>query len=190
MFAGFVMVVQFFATVRGESPVSVGVHSLFWTAMPMIVSPYAARFGRDKGAVRVATLGMALIAAGMLSLALIVSPEASLLALAPAMVAIGTGVGLVLPNVVAAALAVVPAGDMGKASAILNTSRQLGAVAGVAVGVAVFQAQGGLGAAATANGIRATLLVAAGAAGAGTLGALAARQRSQAEVAVAEAATA
>jgi MFS family permease len=190
MFSGFVMVVQFFATVRGESPVSVGIHSLFWTAGPMIVSSYAAGLGRAKGAVRVAALGLTLVAAGMLSLAVIVSPDAGVLALAPALVAIGVGIGLVLPNVVAAALAVVPAADMGKASAVVNTSRQLGAVAGVAVGVAVFQAQGGVGAAATTNGIRAALLVSAGAAGVGALSALAARQRQVAPAAVAEAATA
>jgi len=54
----------------------------------------------------------------------------------------------------------------------------------------VFQAQGGLGAAATTDGIRATLLVAAGAAGAGALSALASRRRKVAEVAVVEAANA
>src|SRR5262249_24900897 len=74
MFSGFVMIVQFFADVRGEGPISVGLHSLFWTAMPMIVSPYGARFGRARGPVPVATVGMGLIAVGMLSLALIVDP--------------------------------------------------------------------------------------------------------------------
>src|SRR3954471_17411406 len=34
MFSVFFMVVQFFASVRGEAPVEVGVHSLFWTAGP------------------------------------------------------------------------------------------------------------------------------------------------------------
>jgi EmrB/QacA subfamily drug resistance transporter len=180
MFSGFVMVVQFFASVRGETPVEVGVHSLFWTAGPMIVSPYAARFGRARGAVPVATLGMALIGIGMLSLALVVDPSAGVWTLAPALVAIGVGIGLVLPNIVAAALAAVPEGDVGKASGVLNTARQVGAVVGVAVGVAVFQAAGGDGIRATADGIRTTLLLAAASAGAGAVAVSVARRRAAA----------
>jgi EmrB/QacA subfamily drug resistance transporter len=181
MFAGFVMVVQFFASVRGEAPIEVGVHSLFWTAGPMIVSPYAARWGRSRGALPVATLGMALIGLGMLSLALVVHPSAGALTLAPALVAVGVGIGLVLPNIVSIALAAVPEADMGKASGVLNTARQAGAVVGVTVGIAVFQAAGGAGASATTDGIRAALLVAAASAGAGTLAvALGARRRAEA----------
>jgi EmrB/QacA subfamily drug resistance transporter len=180
MFSGFVMVVQFFADVRGESPVQVGVHSLFWTAGPMIVSPWAARLGRVRGAVPVAVLGMSLVAIGMLSLALVVDPSAGVLTLAPALVAIGAGIGLVLPNIVAAALAAVPEGDVGKASGILNTARQVGAVVGVAVGIAIFQAAGGLGARAMTDGIRATLLLSAASAGAGALAVSVARRRAAA----------
>jgi MFS family permease len=177
MFSGFVMVVQFFASVRGESPIDVGVHTLFWTAGPMIVSPYGARFGRARGAVSVATLGLALIGIGMLSLALVVDPSATVWELAPALVAIGVGIGLVLPNIVAVALAAVPEGDVGKASGVLNTARQVGAVVGVAVGVAVFQTAGGNGAQAMTDGIRTTLLLSAASAGAGALAVTLARRR-------------
>ena len=177
MFSGFVMVVQFFAGVRGEGPVEVGVHSLFWTAGPMIVSPVGARLGRANGAVRVAALGLALIALGMLSLALLVDPSATVLTLAPALVAIGVGIGLVLPNIVATALAAVPAADVGKASGVLNTARQVGAVVGVAVGIAVFQAAGGAGAQALTDGIRTTLLVSAASAAVGALAVSAGRRR-------------
>ena len=187
MFSGFVMVVQFFSSVRGEGPVEVGVHSLFWTAGPMIVSPWAARLGRARGAVRVATLGMALIGIGMLSLAILVEPSATVWTLAPALVAIGTGIGLVLPNIVASALAAVPEADVGKASGLLNTARQVGALVGVAVGVAVFQAAGGAGAHAMADGIRTTLLVSAASAGVGALAISGARRRAES---VAELATA
>jgi MFS family permease len=187
MFSGFVMVVQFFAGVRGEEPVEVGLHSLFWTAMPMLVSPWGARLGRTRGASQVATLGMGLITVGMLSLALIVEPSASVLTLAPALIATGTGIGLVLPNVVASALAAVPEQDVGKASAVLNTARQIGAVGGVAIGVAVFQAAGGAGAQHTADGIRAALLVSASSAFTGVVIATLARRRAGAEVAIATA---
>jgi hypothetical protein len=59
------------------------------------------------------------------------------------MVAIGVGIGLVIPNIAAAALAAVPPADIGKASGILSTSRQVGSVAGVSVGLAIFQATPG-----------------------------------------------
>jgi EmrB/QacA subfamily drug resistance transporter len=177
MFSGFVMVVQFFAGVRGESPIEVGVHSLFWTAGPMIVSPWAARWGRTRGPATIAARGMALIAVGMLSLAVVVAPDAGVLTLAPALTAIGIGIGMVLPNIVAIALAAVPADDVGKASGVLNTARQVGAVVGVAVGVAVFQAAGGMGAEQLANGIRTTLMVSAGSAALGALATSVTRRR-------------
>ncbi|MEA2423661.1 MAG: hypothetical protein QOH13_71 [Thermoleophilaceae bacterium] len=177
MFSAFVMVVQFFATVLGESPVSVGVHSLFWTAAPMVVSPYAARLGRTRGPVRIAIGGMALVSLGLLTMALAIGPDAGALALAPGLLATGIGIGLVLPNVVAAALAVVPEADIGKASGVLNTARQVGAVVGVAVGVAIFQAAGGIGASALSDGIRTALLVSALAAASGSVAAMAGVRR-------------
>jgi EmrB/QacA subfamily drug resistance transporter len=180
MFSGFFMVVQFFASVRGEAPVEVGVHSLFWTAGPMIVSPWGARLGRAKGAGPVATLGLGLIAIGMLSLALVVEPSATVWTVAPALLAIGVGIGLVLPNIVATALGAVPEGDVGKASGVVNTARQVGAVVGVAVGVAVFEAAGGAGASATTDGIRTTLLLSAASAGVGAFAVSLARRRAAA----------
>ena len=187
MFAGFVMVVQFFASVRGEEPILVGIHSLFWTAGPALTSQYAARLGRARGPSQVATLGMALIGIGMFSLALLVEPSAGALTLAPALVAVGIGIGLVLPNIVGIALSAVPEGDVGKASGVLNTARQVGAVVGVAVGIAVFQAAGGTGTAAMTDGIRSALLVAAASAGVATLAIAAAHRRTQAAAAMAPA---
>jgi EmrB/QacA subfamily drug resistance transporter len=181
MFSGFVMIVQFFASVLHESPVSVGLHSLFWTAAPMVVSPWAARLGRRHGPIRVATGGLVLFGIGLLTVALMVAPGINPLLLAPGLLATGTGIGLVLPNVVAAALAVIPEVDIGKASGVLNTARQVGAVVGVAVGVAVFQAAGGAGASELSDGIRTALLVSASAAGAGALAARASRPRVAAE---------
>ena len=91
--------------------------------------------------------------------------------LAPAMVAIGVGIGLVIPNIAAAALAAVPPADIGKASGILSTSRQVGSVAGVSVGLAIFQATSGAGAAGVSDGVSAALTVAAVAALAGAVAA-------------------
>jgi MFS transporter, DHA2 family, methylenomycin A resistance protein len=83
------------------------------------------------------------------------------------------------------ALAAVPEQDVGKASGVLNTARQVGAVVGVAVGVAIFQGVGGPGAAQMTEGIRATLLVsAAAAANGGAAAMLSRRERRTAGAAV------
>ena len=169
MFSGFVMVVQFFATVRGEAPLTVGLHTLFWTAMPMLISPSGAELGRRYGAVPVAAAGLLLSSGGLLGLALSADAAATALTLAPWLLATGTGIGLVLPTIVSAGLASVPDADLGRASGVLNTARQVGAVAGVAVGVAVLQAAGGPGADAAAHGVRMALLVSASAAVAGAV---------------------
>jgi hypothetical protein len=112
-----------------------------------------------------------LVAIGMLALALIESPATTAFDLAPAMVAIGVGIGLVIPNIAAAALGAVPAADIGKASGILSTSRQVGSVAGVSVGLAIYQAAAGAGAEGVASGVSVVLFAAAAAAAAGALAA-------------------
>ena len=145
MFAGFLMLIQFLSRARGEGPLSVGLHTLWWTAMPMVVAPYAGRLGRRVAPAAIAAGGLLLVATGMLTLALLATPGVTLAELAPAMVAIGVGIGLVIPNIAAAALAAVPPADIGKASGILSTSRQVGSVAGVSVGLAIFQATSGAG---------------------------------------------
>jgi EmrB/QacA subfamily drug resistance transporter len=171
MFAGFLMLIQFFAHARGEGSLTIGLHTLFWTAMPMFVAPYAGRLGRRIAPATVAAAGLAGVAAGMLVLGLIAGPGVSVLEMAPAMVAIGVGIGFVIPNIAAAALAAVPAGDIGKASGILSTSRQVGSVAGVSVGLAIYQATAGAGEAGVATGVSTVLFVAAAIASIGALAA-------------------
>jgi EmrB/QacA subfamily drug resistance transporter len=171
MFAGFLMLIQFFTHARGEGSLTVGLHTLFWTAMPMLVAPYAGRFGKRVAPATVASAGLLLVAAGMLALALIATPDVTLLELAPAMVAIGVGIGLFIPNIAAAALGAVPPGDIGKASGILSTSRQVGSVAGVSVGLAIYQASAGAGAAGVASGVSVVLFIAAALAATGALAA-------------------
>jgi EmrB/QacA subfamily drug resistance transporter len=171
MFAGFLMLIQFLSHARGEGPLAVGLHTLWWTAMPMVVAPYAGRLGRRVAPAAIAAGGLLLVSAGMLALALLAAPGATLAELAPAMVAIGVGIGLVIPNIAAAALAAVPPADIGKASGILSTSRQVGSVAGVSVGLAIYQAASGAGAAGVSSGVSTALVAAAVSALAGALAA-------------------
>jgi len=75
----------------------------------------------------------------------------------------GVGISMALPSVTAAGLNAVPPGLIGKAAGTLNTLQQFGAVVGIAVVTAVFNATGSLaGPAAVTHGYRAALAVAAG----------------------------
>lgn len=169
MFAGFLMVIQYLAHVRGEGPLSSGAHTLFWTAVPMVVSPLAARLGRRVAPLALVGTGLALTSAGLALVAFAATASASPLAIAPGLVAVGLGIGFVLPNIAATALTAVAAGEIGKASGVVNTSRQLGAVFGVAVSVALLQSastNGGL--AGVTAGVHAGLVAAVVAASVGT----------------------
>src|SRR5919201_5087623 len=63
MFGTFLMVIQFLAEVRGESPVMSGVWTLPWTVMPLVLSPLGGRLGQRFGAALPAAGGLALAGA-------------------------------------------------------------------------------------------------------------------------------
>jgi EmrB/QacA subfamily drug resistance transporter len=142
MFGAFLMVIQFLVEVRGESPVMSGVWTLPWTIMPFAISPIAGRIGQRTNPALPAAVGMGLLGLGTLELATELSPSTTPLGLAPALVAIGVGIGLTLPNLAALAMGSVPAADIGKASGTLSTIRQLGGAFGVALTVAAFARAG------------------------------------------------
>ena len=163
MFGAFIMIVQFLSGVRGESPVSTGVHMLFWTLMPMLVAPYAARLAQRVAPATLIAAGLTVVTTGLLTLSATISPDASALSLAPGLLITGAGIGLTIPNLAGGALAAVTPADMGKASGILATARQVGAVFGVSIGVAIFEAAShGAAAADLSAGVRASILTAAG----------------------------
>ncbi len=64
MFAGFLMLIQFLSHARGEGPLAVGLHTLWWTAMPMVVAPYAGRLGRRVAPAAIAAGGLLLVVGG------------------------------------------------------------------------------------------------------------------------------
>jgi MFS family permease len=110
--------------------------------MPLLVSPIAGRLGQRTNPAIPSAVGMGLLGLGLLELAVEIGPSTTPLGLAPALVAIGVGIGLVLPNIAALAMGSVPPADIGKASGTLSTARQVGSVVGVAVAVAIFQSSG------------------------------------------------
>jgi EmrB/QacA subfamily drug resistance transporter len=142
MFGAFFLVIQFLANVDHEGPVMAGVWTLPWTAMPLLLFPFAGRLGRRFEPALVTATGLGLIALGIGATAVAVEAGAEPLGLIGPLWLVGTGIGLSLPNLVALAMGAAPAADVGRASGTLSTIRQLGSVFGVAVPVAVFQASG------------------------------------------------
>src|SRR3954452_9189577 len=162
MFGAFLMVIQFLAVVRGESPVMTGVWTLPWTVMPLILSPLGGRLGQRLGPALPAAVGVGLVAAGAFEIAALVHPSTTPLALVPGLASLGVGVALVLPNIAALAIGAVESQDIGKASGTLSTARQLGSVFGTAVAVAIFQAGGRVGSLTAATAGLSHALVVAG----------------------------
>ncbi len=163
IFAAFVLLIQYLVTDQGQGAVAAGLETLPWTIMPLLVSPFSGRLGRRIAPAALTAAGLTLLGLGLTALAVAVGAGAGPASLIPALVVTGTGIGITLPNLAAVAVGSVLPADIGKASGLINTSRQIGAVAGVAVCVAVAQATGSIAAA---------IAVAAGAAGIGALAAV------------------
>jgi MFS family permease len=142
MFATFPLVIQYLSHDLGESPVAARVATLPWTIMPFLVSPFAGRLGRRVSPALLTAVGLAVLGVGVAGFAFALDAGATAAQLVPAGIVTGLGVALALPNMAAVAIGSVEPRDIGKASGMLNTSRQIGAVFGVAVGVAIAQATG------------------------------------------------
>jgi EmrB/QacA subfamily drug resistance transporter len=125
---------QFFQVVQGRSPLGAGLSMLPWTATLFFVGPVAGAMVARIGA---RTLVVAGLAGPQSAYALWVLP----------MVVTGMGVSMAMPAVQSAVLAEVEPGDIGKASGLFQTLRQLGGVLGVAVAATVFARAGGYGSA-------------------------------------------
>jgi EmrB/QacA subfamily drug resistance transporter len=137
-------VVQYMDAAWGWSALRIG---LAITPGPAMVPPVAlllagravGRFGLG----RVAGTGSVLFAAGVAWWALRIdlhSPYAS--SLLPGMLLTGVGVGLVLPTLTAGASTVLPPDRFATGSAVVNMSRQIASVLGVAILVAVVGSPG------------------------------------------------
>ncbi|MFE9676683.1 DHA2 family efflux MFS transporter permease subunit [Streptomyces sp. NPDC006259] len=165
---------QYFQTGRGDTPLAAGVHLLAWTAAVTVVAPLAGRVTNRVGARPLAVLGLTLQAAGMAWLALAATPSVPYGALVAPMLLAGTGVSMAMPAAQTAVLNAVAPEQLGKASGVFNTGRQLGGVFGVAVLALAFSEAGGYGGPAEfADGFAASMAVSGALSLAGAAAALA-----------------
>lgn len=124
--------------VQGRSALAAGVAMLPLFAPLGVLAPLAGRLVARVGVRAPMAIGLLGAAVGT---ALLVRLEAgsSYIALLPAALLWGVGIGILTPAVVAAAIGAVPAERAGLASAVNNTARQ----AGGAIGIAAFGALAG-----------------------------------------------
>jgi EmrB/QacA subfamily drug resistance transporter len=133
---------QFLQTSLGSDPLESGLRLLPWTATLFFVAPVAGSLVSRVGERRLIVTGLALQGIGMVMLALVASPTVPYADLIPAFVIAGVGVSMAIPATQSVVMGAVPPDAVGKASGTFNTLRQLGAVFGVAIGVAVFAGAG------------------------------------------------
>jgi MFS family permease len=155
---------QFFQFALDDSPLGTGLRFLPWTATPLLVAPVAGALSDRVGARALIVPGLLMQAFGFAWMVQIATTSSDFSAFVAPFVIAGVGISMALPCVTAGGLNAVPPELLGKAAGTLNTMQQFGAVFGVAVVTAVFNAHGSLTDAATVtSGYRAALAVAAGA---------------------------
>lgn len=126
----------FLQSVQGRSALGAGLAVVPLFAPLAVIAPFGGRITSRVGARLPATAGLLCAAAG-LALLVRAQPHSGYAVLVPAFLLWGTGLGILTPAVVAAAVAAVPAGRSGLASAVNNTARQTGGAIGIAVAGAV-----------------------------------------------------
>jgi EmrB/QacA subfamily drug resistance transporter len=130
--------VLFFTSVWGYPVIKAGLAFAPGPAMAAIFAIPGGRLGTRFGSGPVAALGCLLFAAGSAWWILFIGGTPAYLAEnLPGQILTGIGVGLVLPNISAAVASTLQPGSLATGSAVLSAGRQVGAVLGVAVLVAI-----------------------------------------------------
>ncbi|MEV6925166.1 DHA2 family efflux MFS transporter permease subunit [Dactylosporangium sp. NPDC051485] len=136
---------QFFVTVQGASVLVAGLETLPTSLGMAIVSPYAGRLAAKYGFRVVVTSGLVLAGLGLLTLG-VVHADTGYVNVWWRLTIIGAGFALTMSPLTGAAIQSVNPQEGGLASGISSTSRQIGAVLGVAVLGAIVTARESSGA--------------------------------------------
>lgn len=142
LFGGAFLVPQYLQLARGDSPLTVGLALLPWTAPIVAIAPRAGRLADRLGERRLITTGLAAQAVAFGLLALATTSTAGYPTLLGPLLLAGIGSGLAFPTTASAALRAAPPAQVGIASGVSATAQQLGGVLGVATAVAVFTSAG------------------------------------------------
>ena len=122
----------YFQVVQGYSPLQAGLRSLPNTLSVVVMAPIAGRLA-SRFSYRVPVVAGLLLASAALLLLQRIQPGTPYTSLWWNLAMLGAGLGLTISPVTAAAVAAMPGTQAGVASAVTNTSRQVGGALGVAV---------------------------------------------------------
>ena len=169
---------QFFQNAQGYGPLSAGLRMLPVGAVPLLTAARSGAMADRFGPRPLVLTGLALQAVGIAALASLGAPHRSYLVLAGPLVLLAVGLTLALPALTKAVVGSVEPGDIGVASGLFTTLRQLGGAFGVAVTTTAFTAAGGYGGpASVASGYEGAMYVAAALGALGAFTALGLRTR-------------
>jgi EmrB/QacA subfamily drug resistance transporter len=132
-FAVFFFTALFLNEVAGNSGYKIALIFLPMTVLMVLASVLASRWVAAVGLGWSILVGSVLFAAGLVLTALTISPRPSYVPLAAALALSGIGVGSTVVPATSSALSSVPPERSGMAASATNTSREIGAVTGVAV---------------------------------------------------------
>jgi MFS family permease len=132
----FLPLIIFIQSVLGFSPLMSGLLTAPMSLISGVVAPFAGRLSDRMSGKYVALTGFALLAVGITMIAAQVGPDINAWTLIPAFLVCGFGVGCVFSPLANLATSSVDLRQMGAASGIFNTFRQVGGVLGsAAIGV-------------------------------------------------------
>ncbi len=145
LFSAAFLIAQYMQFGLGYSPLASGLRVLPWTATPLFVAPMAGLLSDRVGRRPVLVLGLVMQGAGLLWFAYLATVGVTYGAFVPALVLAGVGVSMALPVVPTIVVSSVRPHEMGKASGVNSTVQRFGAAFAIAVGAAVFAANGHIG---------------------------------------------
>ena len=132
-FSVFFFTALYLAEVAGYSGYQIALTFLPMTALMTAASLLAGRWAATAGPQWSVLSGCLIFGAGLLFTAVSISPSPGFTQLAAALALTGVGVGMTVVPITSAALSAVPPERSGMAASATNTSREIGAVLGVAV---------------------------------------------------------
>jgi EmrB/QacA subfamily drug resistance transporter len=138
LFAASLCVVLFATSVWGWTALETGVAAVPGALASAVAAPLGGRWATRSGPRAVAVTGSALFAAALAWLVVAAGEEANFFGVwLPYQLVAGAGIGLALPTLIGATASGLPAARFATGMALATTARQLGAVLGVALLVAV-----------------------------------------------------
>src|SRR4051812_3417231 len=143
MFGSIFLLAQYFQTAQGASPLEAGLRILPWTAMPILIAPFAGLLSDRIGGRPIMAAGLALQATGLAWIGAILTTTLPYSSIVIPFTLSGIGMAMYFAPVANVVLSAVKPDEEGQASGANNAIRELGGVFGVAVLAAVFSHYGG-----------------------------------------------